>query len=65
MDVFFPGKFIFAQIWIKRDQNGPQIGSFFIFLKKFLLLFLHEGFLQIDSITLGLFSEAYPKHPKQ
>ena len=24
-----------------------------------------EGFLQVDSITLGLFSQACPKYPKQ
>ena len=25
----------------------------------------HEGFIQVDSITLGLFSQACPKYPKQ
>ena len=24
-----------------------------------------EGFLQVDSITLDLFSQAYPKYPRQ
>ena len=25
----------------------------------------HESFLQVDSITLGLLSQAFPKYPKQ
>ena len=25
---FFPGKFIFAQVWAKMVQNGPKIGFF-------------------------------------
>ena len=31
---FFSGKVIFAQIWAKRDQNGPKI-EFFGFFEKF------------------------------
>ena len=31
---FFPGKFMLAQIWTKRAQNGPKIG-FFGFFEKF------------------------------
>ena len=27
---FFPGKFIFAQIWAEKTQNGPKI-EFWIF----------------------------------
>ena len=38
-ELFFPGKFIFAKIWVKRAQNGPKIGSFWIF-KKILSLVL-------------------------
>ena len=32
MESFFPGKFIFPQIWVKRAQNGPKI-NFFDFQK--------------------------------
>ena len=38
----FPGKFIFAQIWAKRAQNGPKIGFF-----GFFETFCHLFFLQI------------------
>ena len=31
---FFPGKFIFAQIWAKKVQNSPKI-EFFGFFEKF------------------------------
>ena len=36
---FFPGKFIFVQIWAKRAQNGLKMGWFFLdFLCKILSL---------------------------
>ena len=38
---FFPGKFIFAQIWSKRAKNGPIIGFFELFEK-----FYHKFFLE-------------------
>ena len=34
---FFPGKFIFAQIWAKRTHNDPKI-IFLGFLKNFVML---------------------------
>ena len=33
MEPFFPGKFIFAQIWAKRVQNGPKLKCFGFFEK--------------------------------
>ena len=35
---FFPGKFIFTQIWAKRAQNGTKIG-FFDILKNLVISF--------------------------
>ena len=35
---FFPGKFIFAQIWAKKIQNGLKIGLFGF--EKFCYFFL-------------------------
>ena len=52
---FFLGKFIFAQIWAKRTQNGPKIG-FFEFLV--MLVFLGSN-LKWKLILLLIFS---PKH---
>ena len=42
--------YIFAKAWDEVD---------------FLLANKHESFLQVDSITLGLRSQACPKCPKQ
>ena len=36
---FFPGKFIFLQIWGKIAQGDPKIWGFFYFLKKFVISF--------------------------
>ena len=39
---FSSGKFIFAQIWAKRDQNGSKIGAFGFLEKCFMLVFFLE-----------------------
>ena len=31
----------------------------------FLAADKHENFLQVDTVTLGVYSQAYPKYPKQ
>ena len=53
---FFPGKFIAAQIWAKRAQNGRKIGFFFYFLKNFMLVFL-ENNLDRELILLLIFDQ--------
>ena len=37
LTVFFPGKFVFAQIWAKRAQYGPKFVFFVFFLKNFVI----------------------------
>ena len=41
VEPFSPGKFIFAQIWAKRAQNGHKIG-FFGFFEKFYVSFFFK-----------------------
>ena len=53
---FFPGKFISAQIWAKRAQNGRKIGGFFYLLKNFMLVFL-ENNLDRELILLLIFDQ--------
>ena len=51
---FFPGKFIFAQIWAKRAHNGPKI-VFLDFLKNFVMLVFLGNNLHPEPILLLIF----------
>ena len=45
---------MFAQIWVKRAQNGPKLGSFWIFQKTLALVFLGNN-LKWKLILLSIF----------
>ena len=45
---------MFAQIWVKRAQNGPKLGSFWIFQKTLALVFLGSN-LKWKLILLSIF----------
>ena len=51
---FFPGKFIYAQIWAKSALNGPKI-VFFYFLKNFVMLVFLGNNLNGELILLLIF----------
>ena len=51
---FFPGQFIFTQIWAKRAHNGPKI-VFLDFLKNFVMLVFLGNNLNREPILLLIF----------
>ena len=51
---FFPGKFVFVQIWAKQVQIGPKIVFFSIFWKILSLVFLGNN-LKLKQLLLFIF----------
>ena len=54
----FPGKFIFAQIWTKRDQIDPKLG-FFRFLEKLCHASFNWKYSKMKTIIVNDISPTY------